>query len=623
MALLLASGAAFGREVRVPLRFEPPFLRDVLEQELYTGPGNTAVVFEDDSGCARLTLASPSIEAKGGLLVVRTAADGLGGTSFQDWCVLPLRWQGMVELDLEPWVDRERSLLRFRVVASRFLPERVSLLLPTDTALSWVKSYVHGRVEEELVVELEPALEELGAVLPLFLREGDPSPRVERLALGGAEVAEGALVTWLQLEIVGEERAEQPGPEPALTPEEVESLFEMQQRWDAFLTFVSGEAARAASDAELRRELLAVLLDARQDLVEAAITPVSTARPDPVRTYFLHTWARLAPLLRRLDPAAQGASLRWTAFVAAGDALRAVDELGPATELDVSSDGLRRLARMLVAADFTADPLDYSEEVDPELRRSFDFGEPLELPPPEPMPMHPPEPTPETELVPPEPPPVSTPPHSRLDPSVVLVAAESTQGSDRLRGWVPKRSELDGYLELVRALLERSGEHALGSKPLAAEYRPLYRAALLATAWQETCWRHYVRRRGAIVVIRSSAGALGLMQVSPRVWRGFYDRSSLERDVAYNGRAGAEILMHYLTQYAIAREEHKHAGGTDNLARSAYAMYNGGPREQGRYRRAKPHPRERAVDQSFLDKYRAVKQGNLAVASCFGITSSS
>jgi hypothetical protein len=60
------------------------------------------------------------------------------------------------------------------------------------------------------------------------------------------------------------------------------------------------------------------------------------------------------------------------------------------------------------------------------------------------------------------------------------------------------------------------------------------------------------------------------MQINERVWRGLYDTQKLRWDIAYNVRAGTEILLNYLLKYSLKRGEHKQRSGLDNLARSAY-----------------------------------------------------
>ena len=380
-----------------------------------------------------------------------------------------------------------------------------------------------------------------------------------------------------------------PGPEPTLRPDEIEAWNAAWNQWDAFVTFVAKNAAGDALDSQ-RRELFAVLVEARYDILDA-LAPAHPGALDPVRPLFVSTWTRLAPVLREISLGVPGeAALRYLTFITAADALRAIDALGPSSGLDISADGLRRLARM-IAPSAGGDPLAYDEAVDPELRERFGFGPP---PPP-------PEPNPDVDL-------------SWFWPGAAYAAGPAS----RLNHWVPTRDDLDEYLPLVRDLLNETAEQTLDTKELKPEFHQLYRWLVLATAWKESCWRQFVNVNGRIRPMLSSAGAVGIMQVLPRVWRGFYDVGGLQQDIAYNARAGSEILIHYLRDYAVAKGEHTITGSIDNLARSTYAMYNGGPGQVRRYRTGRIKRSLRAIDEAFWDKFRKVKAGNeLGVAECF------
>ena len=61
--------------------------------------------------------------------------------------------------------------------------------------------------------------------------------------------------------------------------------------------------------------------------------------------------------------------------------------------------------------------------------------------------------------------------------------------------------------------------------------------------------------------------------------------NGLSGDIAYNRNAGSEILLYYLSRYAIRKKEDKQPGG--NLARATYSAYDGGLGHLGRYRNAK------------------------------------
>jgi len=188
-----------------------------------------------------------------------------------------------------------------------------------------------------------------------------------------------------------------------------------------------------------------------------------------------------------------------------------------------------------------------------------------------------------------------------------------------MRGWAPLRRELNQYLPLMERLLRGAAEDAMTPKRLPPQVARTYLDLQLATAWQETCWRHYVRVRGEVRAIRSSAGAVGVMQVNSRVWRGFYDPRFLLADPSYNARAGSEILLRYYLDLAVAKGEQRQPGGLDNLARATYAAYNGGPSHLTRYRSAKTPKDLRSIDASFFKKYQAVRGGReLEVMRCFG-----
>jgi hypothetical protein len=313
---------------------------------------------------------------------------------------------------------------------------------------------------------------------------------------------------------------------------------------------------------------------------------------------FIKSWKRLAPVFRRLSASVPGAEVaRYLSFIAAADALEALDRLGEQMGFEISADGLRQLARTL-APQYTEDPLIYSLEVDPELRQLFGFGPPLLLP----------EPTPEVE-----------PGAWFLIPEAQAASGPDLSLVKKLNRWVPERDEIDTYLPLVRDLLKQSANAALDPSQLDKKFHDVFRRMSLATAWQESCWRQFIKEGGKIKPLTSEAGAIGIMQVNQRVWRGFYDRESLRRDIGYNASAGNEILRHYLVDYVIAEGEHLKTDEIDNLVRATYAVYNGGPAHIDRYRKKTIRKALRAIDQSFWAKYQILQRDELAVARCFNV----
>ncbi|MDX2166977.1 MAG: lytic transglycosylase domain-containing protein [Deltaproteobacteria bacterium] len=593
IGLILPSAAA-AKEVDVPLELDHAFVRKLLVAQIYTGADESTRVWDDGSGCNLMILSHPRVDRDGTRL--RVTSDGLArvGTAVGDKCLNVLDWKGTVEVLEEPTLDPETPTVRFRVVDSQLFGEGHRKRV-TGTLWDWVKAYVHPRFEA-VTIDLRPPLDELRAFLPTVLPAGSEEARrlIDSLRLAGVQVTDAGVRLDLRFDVAGQtlhEEALAPEPEPTLSPEELAAWSAQWNQWDAFITFVAKFAAGDSALERQRRALFDVLLAARYDLVEA-LAPAHAGAPDPIRPLFFSTWQRLAPVMREVSLGLPvDTSLRYLSFITAADALRAIDELGPASGLDLSADGLRRLARMIAPSE--ADPLSYSDAVDPELRERFGFGPPL--PPPEDNP---------------------DVPLSWLWPARAWAADDVVA---RLNRWVPGRDELPQYLPLVRDLLKHTAEATLKRQTLAAEFHQLYRWLVLATAWKESCWRQFIRLNGRIVPMRSGAGAVGIMQVLPRVWRGFYEPKGLQQDIGYNAMAGSDILIHYLRDYAIAKGEHTATGNVDNLARATYAVYNGGPGHLRRYRRSGTKRSLRDIDEAFRDKYLRVKAGDeLAVMECWG-----
>jgi len=188
----------------------------------------------------------------------------------------------------------------------------------------------------------------------------------------------------------------------------------------------------------------------------------------------------------------------------------------------------------------------------------------------------------------------------------------------RLNAWAPTRTDVTEYAPLAHQFLETVTTWLLSRYEIDPAHEKIFRALVPATAWKESCWRQFVKRKGKLATLTSSAGAVGIMQVNVSVWRGFYEVNALKRDIAYNARAGGEILSRYWTDYAVARGEHKNGGGVDALARAAYTAYNGGPDQLSRYREKGRSKRERTVDGDFFAKSQRMKGGDeLAVVTCF------
>ena len=540
------------------------------------------------TGCSEIVLSEPALSPRDAQLEVRAAVSarvGLGGSGA---CATMLSWQGHIAVSGVPETRNGGTALGFA-------PDRVWLLDQlgqpvSNDRLQQIADRSVRALFGRFVIDLAPQLQSLAALLPEVL------PRYSRQQIE-------ALLNTLQLSDlrVGDETldanivfaveplAEPLKPESALTGDELARWEERWQLMDSLLVLAVKHYAAETRLQALRDGLLDVLIESRYRLRDALVeTP--DAEGDAVRDWFLRSWQSLAPLIRRIGLEQPGQEyMLLFSVIAAADALKALDQLGPRVGLDISADGLRRLARMI--NDGAGEKLlQYSTEVDPQLRRLFE--ESLDATPP--------------------------PSARRLDFSLFPKAVAADLG--RLNSWAPQRGDLAEYLPQVALLLHESASEAIASRELEPAHAELFRRLVLTTAWQESCWRHYVVSDDRkLVPLRSGTGDVGLMQVNERVWRGFYNQQQLRWDIGYNGAAGTEVLLDYLVKYAIRKGEHRRPGGFDNLARSAYSAYNGGPSQVARYRSDNASTYGKKVDAAFWDKYQQVAAGNeLAVSRCLG-----
>jgi hypothetical protein len=576
--------------IAVPVSLDYPLLRHALVTQLFNSADGRMDILDDPSGCNRIMLSDPKIGAQQDKLKVVARVTAQLGLSVFGGCQELLKWQGTIASLSLPVIQPGGKSIKLD-------PQAIWLVDQAGQTISSGPLWEAGSQSikpflRRYVVDFTSYIESVGSFLPEVLPQRSAEQlrsAVSRLTLGDIQVSPEKLEVSINLEI--EALPAQPAqPAPMLTEEELQSVEDRWQMMDALLVGAIKQYASVTQLQSLRESLLDILIDSRYRLIDALSQPPDSSN-DSVRHWFIESWQSLGPVVRSIALEQPGQEpLLWFSVLAATDALYALDQLGPGMGLDISTNGLRHLARMINAA-HPGDLLRYSEEVDPELQQLLQ--EKIQV-------------TPGVPLV------------LQLQFSLFPRAHAADAGRD-LNRWVPTKTDLAQYLPIVSAALENIAGKVLQKNKLEQNYREVYQKIVLATAWQESCWRQYVVEKKRIEPLRSGSGDVGIMQVNERVWRGFYDLQKLRWDIDYNITAGAEILLNYLVKYAVKKDEHRQSGGVSNLARSTYSAYNGGPRQVSRYRRSDVAPFHRKIDQLFWDKYQQVDAGReLNVAKCLG-----
>ncbi len=610
LLLLGAASAGLAREARLPLTVEPPVIREVLMRQVFSGPDRRAVLWGEAGTCSYFYLEDPKVEAQVSRLRIVAHGEAQLGTALGDGCLAPVVWSGNVEIFERPRVEGYE--LHFDVVDSNILDERGEKQVLVGQLWDRIKESVQPRFAS-VVVDLAGPFRDLREFVAMVAspdRAEEARRTLDSMRLLSATVLPKGIVVEAGLDVAEAALPTPAGPEPPLSEGEMRAFTERANQWDAFVTFVVRTLGAKTLRRETRNALLETLLDARYQIVQTLDHPVR--HPDPVRRLFVKSWERLRPVADEVASQLPGAeAMHVLTFIAAGDALGALDQIGPSFGLEISADGLRRMARMIEPAE-AEDPLDFATGVDPALRREFGFPAiPQEpAPPPE-------EPTPVPETPTPAPPATSWW-LGWWQPRAAFAAGAEVDRSKDWKGWVVGEGDVNAYLRRVGALLRMTAARTIERQQLSGAGADLYRRLLPAAAWQESCWRQFEKRGGTVTYIRSHRGAVGMLQVSERVWRGFYDRDKLRWGVAYNAQAGSEVMYRYYELAsgalpAITRDS------MSTAARAIYAAYNGGPSQLRAYLEAKRRGRglSRVIDKLFGSKFDAAGDGiETKVAGC-------
>ncbi|MGM0632755.1 MAG: lytic transglycosylase domain-containing protein, partial [Pseudomonadota bacterium] len=370
LCVLFSSKALSADEVEIPLLAETAQVHAVVGGALELDQNGQSTLGDDL--CNRLELSDLGVAPEDDQLAVSMALTATTGVRVLGACRGPAPWQGRLALRLTP-----------RVMASglaiEFVPDSIELFRPDGSpgvlsvpARVLADALVVPRMNSVRIDLAEPlnALDEMIEQLLGPRHTGEPS-LVERTRITRLNTEETGIRAGLAFEVRTLDEANQV-PEPALDAAETAQWQTIEDELDGFLTTIISTLARSTESHDLRTELLATLLDARYAIAEALT--LDDPGSDPVRELFLVTWERLRPLmseLESLETPGLDVDFRLAAFMAGGDALRALDALGPDYGLEITRDGLRRLARLLLAdaapSTFTPLPL----EVDPEFRALF------------------------------------------------------------------------------------------------------------------------------------------------------------------------------------------------------------------------------------------------------------
>ncbi len=587
--------AAAMETVELPVTIDYPLLRSLLVRHAFPGPGESTTLINEGNGCIYLALSQPRISRAENKLRLQMQVTAHGGTPVAGSCYAPLQWQGYLVLYEKPAVSADTWQLSFTTVDSTLLGADGQPAQITDLLWQLIKPHIWSYIEG-IQIDLAPPVAELKNFLfPLFPLEQREKTRRMIDSMRPARITVGEEALHLAIEAEAEQLAISRPPErQQLSEKELRQTVAVWENWDGLLVYlISTLSSQTLSEAE-KRTLTNLLLDTRYRFVNELED--RTLSSDIVREQFVSAWEQLEPIFHRhlLQGKSVANSLGYLAFIASADALLIFDRLGPTFGIEISTEGLVRLAKML-----RAEPqlFQYRFDINPDLRKLFEFG-----------------PHDQDQRVP------ETPEDSGwLWPSLLApfmaneaVAAPTVPSFQEILRWKVPEKDVQGYLQRVEKVLASAASSVIAEGKVPRQQQKMYHHLILALAWQESCFRQFVVKGDQLTYLLSyNNTSVGLMQINERIWRGFYRQELLRWNIAYNAVAGSEIAAHYLDKY-ILRDSEKAAKLDDNtLARLVYALYNGGPSQYSKFLKRMQTNTFYDSDTLFWQKYQWVTSGQL------------
>jgi hypothetical protein len=583
--------------IHIPVTLDPSFVRSEFVRQAFNLPGEKALPLNLNEGCSRIELWDPEVGTEKSFLKLGSAIKVQAGLPLKNVCIPLAGWEGNIDLLQQLVFDQKTNRLGLQVMDFKTLGPGGKQTGLDKSLVSLIQSYLNpylGKVS----FDMSGAVKGLQNLLPLFVKDQDRQSFgswLGTLRVGGVQMKEGAVI----LDVLMDVDAPAPTGEregASLPATGIQALVKAWEDWDAFfVNQIQALIGQSVTEDE-KGTLLEALLDRRYEFVNSL--EEGTITQDLVARQFTETWQTLGSIFRKyLSTKLSGSPADYLSFIATADAIVSLSKSGANVMPDINRSGLLQLAKLIGVKE--AEPaLSYSLAVNNPLRNFFGFEdlpddkgpayEGLEMDFPEEdiqggmpailrvlLPFHAP-----------------------------MAHAQAQQsGIDEMKLWVLPKGNIDPYLSRVRMVLDQAAENVLKKKKLGAAYHDLYRSAVLATAWQESCWRQFVVKSGKIGPITSyNQSSVGMMQINEKVWRGIYKVENLRWNIRYNAMTGCEILELYLRQYALKKPESK---GLDSntLARSLYAMYNGGPGQFKKFLARKASNKFIKIDQLFWEKY--------------------
>ncbi|POZ53624.1 hypothetical protein [Methylovulum psychrotolerans] len=334
--------------LNLPLQLDYGLIAKLVTNSLYTGAEHTADLWQDGAKCSYLKLANLKINGQAEQIRLTNDVQVQFGTKLGGQCVTVLKWQGVLETLQKPTLNADHSVLSLPVTQATAYDQQghqvnISQLQdllkrvvePKLAGLSIDLNRLHGDMERNVSTWL-PKTE--AAQLSQWLNT---------LTINSAAANDQGIALQLGLDAPASTPAQ--APSLALTASEQKQWQVIWKQWQGLLAKAINGLGKDQQNQALQTTLTAMLHESNTAF-QAGLTAKNTTDNDPVREFFSHSWTTLTPQLKAFSqdlPGLEG--FNYLGAIAATDVLYELDTKAAPLGITLSSDGLRKLARLLIA----------------------------------------------------------------------------------------------------------------------------------------------------------------------------------------------------------------------------------------------------------------------------------
>ena len=344
---LLPTTHSFAREINVPVPLNYRLIQNVLVKQLFTGEGQTAQLWQDGKRCSFLDLSNPQISGEGEQVKIDNNVHAQFGAKMGGKCMALIKWSGILETLQKPTLDKTGNVLSFPVTRTNAFDSNGNPLNIAQLQ-NLLQRVVAPRLAD-LKIDLNESRDDIIKTLLPYVPSEDSEQLYDSVnSLRFNSVKADANNILLNLGFTT--KLKQPNTEPAAVFNAAE-LQQWQSLWQGWQASLDKAIAQAPLDGELAqsRDTLHAVLQRAGVAFEQGLTNDFNNGNDPVRGFIKDSWNELASLLRTVSKQLPGTEgLQYLTLIAATDMMYELESIGSPFGLEISSNGLRKIARSYI-----------------------------------------------------------------------------------------------------------------------------------------------------------------------------------------------------------------------------------------------------------------------------------